>query len=55
MFWLVYRYKLQREASHFGVAGHICIADIFPPGYALHHQHVQSDEVVVLAFSFQNK
>ena len=26
MFWLVYvlvRYKLQREASHFGVAGHI--------------------------------
>jgi len=23
MFWLVYRYKLQREASHYGVAGHM--------------------------------
>ena len=23
MFWFIYRYKLQREASHFGVAGHI--------------------------------
>ena len=23
MFWLVYLYKLQREASHFGVVGHI--------------------------------
>jgi len=23
MFVLVYRYKLQREASHFGMAGHI--------------------------------
>ena len=25
MFGLVYRYKLQREASHFGVAGHTYI------------------------------
>jgi len=25
MFWLVYRYKLQREASYFVVAGHICV------------------------------
>ena len=23
MVWLVYRYQLQREASHFSVAGHI--------------------------------
>ena len=24
MFWLIDRYELWREASHFGMAGHIC-------------------------------